>query len=121
MKLSFVYLFILVSSQKSIVRAIVPDYTLDTVSRCGWSNDRSSTTVLHADANSDGDNVTDTVNYRKDNKAMAFLRRKGIVGQTKAQDFINAMGVDEGPVGKSFADNVSKEGMKVSSSQINEG
>ena len=36
---------------------------------------------------------------KSDNKAMAFLRKKGRVGGSTAQDFINAMGVDEGPAG----------------------
>eukprot|EP00815_Leptocylindrus_aporus_P001525 CAMPEP_0116057540 /NCGR_PEP_ID=MMETSP0322-20121206/4668_1 /TAXON_ID=163516 /ORGANISM="Leptocylindrus danicus var. apora, Strain B651" /LENGTH=289 /DNA_ID=CAMNT_0003541563 /DNA_START=180 /DNA_END=1049 /DNA_ORIENTATION=- len=36
---------------------------------------------------------------KSDNKAMAFLRQKGRVGGSTAQDFINAMGVDEGPAG----------------------
>jgi hypothetical protein len=34
----------------------------------------------------------------KDNQAMAFLRRKGLVGGSK--DFTNAIGIDEGPAGK---------------------
>ena len=37
-----------------------------------------------------------------DNKAMAFLRKIGKVGGANNQDFINAMGVDEGPAGKSM-------------------
>lgn len=36
--------------------------------------------------------------FSKDNQAMSFLRRKGLVGGTK--DFTNAIGVDEGPAGK---------------------
>jgi len=36
---------------------------------------------------------------KSDNNAMAFLRQKGRVGGSTAQDFINAMGVDEGPAG----------------------
>jgi len=34
-----------------------------------------------------------------DNKAMAFLRKRGKVGGS-ANQFTNSMGVDEGPVGK---------------------
>lgn len=34
----------------------------------------------------------------KDNKAMAFLRHKGLIGVTK--DFTNAIGIDEGTAGK---------------------
>jgi hypothetical protein len=36
--------------------------------------------------------------YATDNKAMSFLRRKGLVGGSK--DFTNAIGIDEGPAGK---------------------
>lgn len=43
-----------------------------------------------------------------DNKAMAFLRKIGKVGGAANKDFVNAMGVDEGPVGK----NTAEEGMK---------
>jgi hypothetical protein len=39
-----------------------------------------------------------TVLFSKDNQAMSFLRRKGLVGGTK--DFTNAIGIDEGPAGK---------------------
>ena len=37
---------------------------------------------------------------KQDNKAMAFLRKKGKVGGS-ANQFTKSMGVDEGPVGKS--------------------
>ena len=37
-----------------------------------------------------------------DNKAMSFLRKIGKVGGANNQDFLNAMGVDEGPAGKSM-------------------
>lgn len=37
---------------------------------------------------------------KSDNKAMAFLRKKGKVGGIANIDFKNAMGVDEGPSGK---------------------
>lgn len=41
----------------------------------------------------------------EENKAMQFLRSKGLVGGASDQDFINAMGVDEGPAGgKNAAD-----------------
>jgi hypothetical protein len=36
-----------------------------------------------------------------DNKAMAFLRKIGKVGKVSGVDFVNSIGVDEGPVGKS--------------------
>jgi hypothetical protein len=36
----------------------------------------------------------------KDNKAMSFLRKIGRVGASTSADFINAVGVDEGPSGK---------------------
>jgi Complex I intermediate-associated protein 30 (CIA30) len=36
--------------------------------------------------------------YATENKAMSFLRRKGVVGGSK--DFTNALGIDEGPTGK---------------------
>ena len=42
--------------------------------------------------------ATRTVLFSKDNQAMSFLRRKGLVGGTK--DFTNAIGIDEGPAGK---------------------
>jgi hypothetical protein len=35
-----------------------------------------------------------------DNKAMAFLRKMGKVGGASSEDLMNALGVDEGPVGK---------------------
>lgn len=38
---------------------------------------------------------------KKDNNAMAFLRRKGLVGGNK--DFTNVLGIDEGPSGKAAA------------------
>ena len=41
----------------------------------------------------------ETKDTKKDNKAMAFLRKKGKVGGS-ANMFTNSMGVDEGPVGK---------------------
>jgi len=44
-----------------------------------------------------------------DNMAMAFLRKIGKVGGAANKDFVNAMGVDEGPVGK----NTAEGGMKV--------
>lgn len=47
---------------------------------------------------------------KKDNKAMAFLRKKGKVGGS-ANQFTKSMGVDEGPAGKSSG---SAGGIKVS-------
>jgi hypothetical protein len=35
-----------------------------------------------------------------DNNAMAFLRKMGKVGGASSEDLMNAIGVDEGPVGK---------------------
>lgn len=38
--------------------------------------------------------------FKGDNKVMAFLRKKGKVGGAASVDFKNAVGVDEGPSGK---------------------
>jgi hypothetical protein len=46
-------------------------------------------------------------NSKEENKAMAFLRKVGKVGGVAHVDFKNAMGVDEGPAGKT-----SDRGMK---------
>lgn len=45
------------------------------------------------------DDVSPEVKKRKRDKVMDFLRKKGVIGRNK--DFTNAMGVDEGPIGKS--------------------
>ena len=55
---------------------------------------RSASDDLNDQRNNDG-----PTKKKIDNKAMAFLRSKGRVGGASAQDFINAMGVDEGPAG----------------------
>mmetsp|Transcript_11766 Transcript_11766/g.17726 ORF Transcript_11766/g.17726 Transcript_11766/m.17726 type:complete len:304 (-) Transcript_11766:1725-2636(-) len=62
----------------------LPPYTVDKARTKGQH------VVLHA--------TTDN-KKNEDNKAMAFLRSRGKVGGATAQDFINAMGVDEGPAG----------------------
>lgn len=49
-----------------------------------------------------------------DNKAMAFLRKKGKVGGVA--DFTNAMGVDEGPAGKTSGSG--GDGIKVRSCSV---
>lgn len=50
---------------------------------------------------SNNDLKSDETESKKENKAMAFLRKVGRVGGAANKDFVNALGVDEGPVGKS--------------------
>ena len=72
---------------------------------------------LYATNNDDDDDDDDNNNGEQsstntkssDNKAMAFLRKIGKVGGAANKDFVNALGVDEGPVGK----NTVEAGMKV--------
>lgn len=45
--------------------------------------------------------LIDKDHQHKDNKAMSFLRKIGKVGGAANKSFINAIGVDEGSVGKS--------------------
>eukprot|EP00978_Attheya_sp_CCMP212_P001403 scaffold2957_cov55-Attheya_sp.AAC.2 len=51
----------------------------------------------HATAMTENDEAEDMTG---DNKAMAFLRKMGKVGGASSEDLMNAIGVDEGPVGK---------------------
>jgi hypothetical protein len=55
-------------------------------------------TYLWSSKNADGGVSSVSSDSKKENKAMAFLRKKGKVGGTT--DFTNALGVDEGNVGK---------------------
>ena len=55
--------------------------------------------VFTLEATKDGD----TTSTNEDNKAMAFLRKIGKVGGVANVDFKNAVGVDEGPAGKTKA------------------
>lgn len=57
---------------------------------------------FHVVAASGDDESTQTTNNAsaKENKAMAFLRKIGKVGGAANQDFMNSVGVDEGPAGK---------------------
>jgi hypothetical protein len=45
--------------------------------------------------------LLDKDHHHKENKAMSFLRKIGKVGGAANKSFINAIGVDEGSVGKS--------------------
>lgn len=47
----------------------------------------------------ENENVSPDTKKRKRDKVMDFLRQKGVIGRNK--DFTYAMGVDEGPSGKS--------------------
>lgn len=62
----------------------------------GSSNDYDR--IMMSTTNND-EVSTETTKKRKRDKVMAFLRKKGVIGARK--DFTTAMGVDEGPVGKS--------------------
>lgn len=93
----------------AIVQLLPASAFTDTV---GWTVNscRNQKTILQAST----DNKKDA-----DNNAMAFLRARGKVGGATAQDFINAMGVDEGPAGgKQNSDSVNRIMRKATSAYV---
>ena len=62
-------------------------------------HDRARSTIFRVGGSSDDNSANGGTTRKKDNKAMAFLRKIGRVGGPK-QDFKHVIGVDEGSVGK---------------------
>jgi len=73
-----------------------------TESKNDFSSASSFRLMMPLGATGNGENngsVSPDTKQRKRDKVMAFLRRQGVIGARK--DFTTAMGVDEGPAGKS--------------------
>ena len=57
-----------------------------------------------------------TSDNERDNKAMSFLKRIGKVGGAANRDFRFAVGVDEGPAGKTMSDHMKVNKMFITNS-----
>ena len=89
----------------SCVVAFVPGMRISSsssnVSSSRFTCARSGPVLLASSSDSEGDDRPDSstsTRVKKDNKAMAFLRKVGRVGGRK--EFVNAVGSDEGPAEK---------------------